>query len=280
MFGPLARGVGLAVLLPAVCAAQQIRGVVVENSSDRPVAKVTIELLSADTVVHSTTVSNGIGWFELTLPSGGQFLVRASHEAYRNSGALTITVGAQEIVTVVLRLSGGPIPLEPLIVKARARDLAGGFRERARQAAFGRFLTRADIDKYGGYSLTHIMRFTPEVRIEKTRDGIFVGEGVFMRTFGDLCVPAVYLDGVSVPTGRAFDINSLISLEAVEGIEVYRNSASAPMELRLPAFGEDVFCGVIAIWSRPTPGTPLTPKRALFASLLVGASLLLTEVLR
>jgi hypothetical protein len=280
MLGAVMRSVGVIAVFPAIAGAQQIRGVVVEDSSNRPVTRVRIELLSADSVVRSATVSTANGWFELPVPRGGAYLVRASHEAYRNSGALDIAVGAQEVVTVVMRVSGGPIPIDPLIVQARSHDRASGFRERSRKAVYGRFITRDQIDKLGGHSLSHIMRLTPEVRIEQVRDGVFVNDGIFMRSFGDLCMPAVYLDGISVPTGRAFDINALISAEAIEGIEVYRSVTSAPMELRMPAFGENWFCGVVAIWSRPIEGAPLTFKRVLIGSMLAAVSFLLGEVFR
>jgi hypothetical protein len=93
-------------------------------------------------------------------------------------------------------------------------------------------------------------------------------------------VPTVYLDGVAVPAGRGFDLDGLLSVEAIEGIEVYRSAQSAPMELRLPAFGEDMFCGVIAVWSRPVPGERLGTKGVLLTGLMVGASFLLTRLLR
>lgn len=264
---------GLAVLLPTIAAAQMIRGVVVEDSTDRPISDVKVELLAADSTVLATSFSSVIGWFELVPQSAGQFLVRASHPAYRIDDTLAVDVRPQEIITVVLRLSGGPIPLDPLIVKAL--DRLSGYRERARRAAFGRFITRADIDKYGAYSLSHALRFTPEIRIERVRDGPFTTQGVFMRSFGDLCVPAVYLDGIPIPTGRVFDIDDLISAEAVEGIEVYRSAQTAPMEFRLSPFPEtDMMCGVVVVWSRPLPRARFTLTGLFVGVLLVGGSIL------
>ncbi len=278
MMCSLIRGLGLAVLLPTMTAAQQIRGVVVEDSTGLPISGARIELLAADATVRATASSAATGWFELVPQSGGHFLVRASHAAYRGVGTLAVVLGPQEVVTVVVRLSGGPIPLEPLVVKATARDGLSGYRERARRGAFGRFITRADIDKNGAYSLSHVLRFTPEVRIERVMDGPFPSEGVFMRSFGDLCMPTIYLNGLAVPAGSAFDINNLLSVEEVEGIEVYRSALSAPLELR---GGEsDMWCGVIAVWSRPLPGRPITPKRLFFAGLLVGVPLLFGRLLR
>ena len=277
----LVRGLALALFLPTIAAAQLVRGVVVEDSSNLPIADVMIELVSTNGSVLTAALSTSIGWFELPAPAAGTFIIRATHQAYTRTDTLAVTFASREIVTVVVRLSGGPIPIAPVVVRVTPRDRLAGFRERSSKAAFGRFITRADIDKLGGYSLSHIMRFTPEVRIERVRDGAFTTEGVFMRSFGDLCIPAVFLDGVNVPTGQVTDINDLLSAEEVEGVEVYRSAMSAPMEFRVPGFGAgDTFCGVIALWSRPTSRAPLTLKRAFFASMLVGASLLMTEILK
>jgi hypothetical protein len=266
--------IALALVLPTTSTAQKIRGAVVEDSTGWPISGAKIELLSADAAIIATSFSAVTGWFEVYPESAGQFLVRASHPAYRGTDTLLVDIRSQEIITVVLQLSGGPIPLEPVVVKAL--DRLSRYRERARRGAFGHFITRADIDKRGGYNLSHVLRFTPEVRIERVRDGPFTSEGVFMRSFGDLCVPAIYLDGIPVPTGRVFDINDLISAEAVEGIEVYRDAQTAPLEFRLPVFPEsDMSCGVIVVWSRPLPRARFTVTGMLFGALLVGGSLLL-----
>jgi hypothetical protein len=274
-------GASLAVLLPAIVAAQQIQGVVVEDSTKRPIAEVRIELLAADGTVRDSTLSTSTGWFELSARSGGEFVLRASHPAYTSVATIAVTVDSIRPLTVVLRLSGGPIPLEPVIAKGIARDPRNAYRERARRGAFGRFITRADIDRIGGYTISHILRMTPEVRIERVMDGAFVNEGVFMRSFGDLCVPSVYLDGTLVPTGLVISINDLLSAEEVEGIEVYRSSLTAPLEFRAPAFGSaNEQCGVIVLWSRQLPRLPLTLKRIFFTAVLVSIPSLVLNVLQ
>src|SRR5688572_28770465 len=108
----LIRSLVLAVLLPTTSAAQQIRGVVVDDSTGQPISSATIELLAADTTIRATTISNAAGWFELFPPGAGRILLRGSHAAYRGVGTLAVVLGPQEILTVVIRLGGGPIPLE------------------------------------------------------------------------------------------------------------------------------------------------------------------------
>jgi hypothetical protein len=274
-------GASLALFLPAIAGAQQIQGVVVEDSTKRPITEVKIELLAADGTVRDSTLSTRTGWFELNARSGGEFMLRASHPAYTSVATVAVTVDTVRPLTVVLRLSGGPIPLEPVIAKGISRDPRNAYRERARHGAFGRFITRADIDRIGGYTISHILRMTPEVRIERVMDGAFASEGVFMRSFGDLCVPSVYLDGALVPTGFAISINDLLSAEEIEGIEVYRSSLTAPLEFRAPAFGTAAEqCGVIVLWSRQLPRLPLTLKRIFFTAVLVSIPSVLLNLLQ
>ena len=276
----LCRALLLVFLLPAPAGAQQVRGVVVEDSTFRPLSGVKIELISNNTTT-AISFSNVTGWFELSPESAGQYLLRASHPAYQTVDVRTVTFRPQEMFTVVLRLRGGPIPLEALVVQGTARDRTSGYRERARRAAFGRFITREQIDKLGAYSMSHALRLTPEVRIERVRDGPFTTQGIFMRSFGDLCVPAIYLDGVPIPTGPGFDIDALLSAEAVEGIEVYRSALSAPMEFRMsPFMSPNNLCGVVAVWSRVLPGPPPTLLSVLYTAALIGSSLLVLELIR
>src|SRR5688500_14116539 len=178
-------GVSLAILLPTIAAAQRIQGVVVEDSTKRPITEVKVELLAANGTVLARSSSTATGWFDLRPQGRGQFLLRASHEAYDSVAVLAVAIDSLETITVVLRLGGGPIPLEPVIAEGVSRHRLNGYRERARRGAFGRFITRADIDRIGGYTISHVLRMTPEVRIERVMDGAFVSEGVFMRSFGD-----------------------------------------------------------------------------------------------
>lgn len=280
----LTRSLVLALFLPALAQAQYIRGAVVEGSSDRPIPQAKIEAFAADGTVSASALSSGSGWFQLFVPSGGQFVIRASQAAFSSQDSVAVTVGAQETITVVLRLQGGPIPLDPVVVNVRAHDRLAGFRERARRAALGRFITRAEIDRYGAYSMADALRFTPEIRIEPVQQGPFNSQGVFMRNFGDLCVPTVFLDGAALPTGQVFDISELLPVEAIEGIEVYRSFLNAPLEFRVhsaqASLWDQSMCGVIVVWSRPLPRRPFTMTRVLFAGLLVGTPVVLARLFR
>jgi hypothetical protein len=90
------------LLLPTITAAQKIRGVVVEDSTGLPIVDAKIELLKGDTAVLVMLVSRTSGWFELSPQSEGQFVLRASHPAYRGIGTLAVDLRALETITVIL----------------------------------------------------------------------------------------------------------------------------------------------------------------------------------
>jgi hypothetical protein len=266
----------LCVLLftaPFATHAQQIRGVVVEDSTDTPIRGVTIQLLAEDSALLSSVTAAETGWFEFTTQRAGRFFLRVTHEAYSPSGLLQVVVEDREIVNVVVRLSGGPIPLEPLFVTARSRDRLSGFRDRATRGGQGRYITRAQIDQRNAVRVRDVLFFVPEIRIEPVRDGGLVTERFLMRSLGELCAPTVYLDGLPVLTDDAFDIDALISPDAIEGVEIYSSHLTAPLELHVPRNT----CGIVAFWTRQLPGRRMTWKRLLLGGAIGAAILLLTR---
>ena len=275
-------GLALVVLLPTMTGAQKIQGVVIEDGTGKAISDARVELLALDSTLLATSISAATGWFELAPANAGQFLVRASHVVYDSVTTVAVDFRTNETLTVVLRLTGGAIRLEPVVVKAKAVDRMAGYRERAGRNAFGRFITHADLDKFGAYNLSHALRFAPEVKIERVQYGPFVTDGVFMRSFAELCVPAIFLDGVRILIDDGFDINGLISPEEIEGIEVYRSALTAPVEFRLPALSATDLsvCGIIAVWSRQLPRPRFTAKALVFAGVVAGVSVLIASWFR
>lgn len=263
------------LLAPAAVRAQQIRGVVVEDMTDTPIPGVTVELLAEDSTIRASAVTASTGWFQLPTGSAGRFLLRTSHPVFTAGALLEVVVQQREIVTIVLRMSGGAIPLEPLVVTARSHDRLSGFRERAQRSGFGRYITREQIDERPAARPSDLLRMVPEVRIELVRDpsGVFTSNAVLMRSFGELCAPAIYLDGMPIPQDFGFDIDDLISTELIEGVEIYRSYVGAPLEFHLP----QNTCGVIAFWSRTIRGRPLSWKSFAIAGVLAGIMVLMTR---
>jgi hypothetical protein len=68
-------------------------------------------------------------------------------------------------------------------------------------------------------------------------------------------MPALFIDGMYMGPSGNTDLRDYFQLDAIEGIEIYRERAFAPAELVQRE------CGSIAVWTRATRGDPLTLRR-------------------
>ena len=125
-----------------------------------------------------------------------------------------------------------------------------GFRQRMR-AGWGRFITRADIQKQAPIRLTDLLRGIPGISVRPR--GTF---GYVIASHNPTCggVP-VYVDGhrlIGMGRGRSGDINDndfisvndLVWLDWIVGIEVYSDGMSAPAE-----YGGWGPCPRVLIWT-------------------------------
>jgi TonB family protein len=151
-----------------------------------------------------------------------------------------------DTLTVALQLHPNPTMLPTVQVKAQHAPYAArlaGFYDRLKSGT-GYYITRDQLERNSGQKLSEALARLPGVSRYRLPGA---GEGV--RLAGQNCPPLVMIDGFPASTSdRGFDID-ILDPSAVEGVEVYRSSLSAPSTLSGP-FGSE-HCGLIAIWSRP-----------------------------
>jgi hypothetical protein len=250
----------LALLLygPAAALAQGISGSVVDASTRAPVAgaAITINLAGATDRQRQTVMTDSLGRFRAIVGSAGEYVLRAEQLGYAPVVSQPLAVGVREMVTVELRMGPLPLALDPVIVQGRAPLRADGlddYRRRmqlSRRTGFGRVYSREDIDAYPSASLNSLLQRDLRIRVVPLR----FGSRLMVGGRGMACAPAVYLDGVFMGTTALTDLNSIVSLQSVEGIEIYR-ATEAPAELRTEG------CGVIAVWTRRGEGGPFSWRR-------------------
>lgn len=226
---------------PAPGSAQTLRGVVLERGTDRPIGLARTALVAAGDSVVAQTLSDVSGAFSLTSRTAGDFILRATALGYRESYTGVYELGAGGEITVEIRLVPDPLEIEGLTVAPEAtlpKLVESGFVERF-EGGVGHFLTPADLESGTGRLLVDRLAKIPGVRV--LRDKVFL----FSRR-GSLCVPPVYLDGTKV-TWVAGDVETLIGLEDVEAVEVYRGILETPPRFGGMLTGE---CGALVIWTR------------------------------
>jgi hypothetical protein len=242
-------------VLPASAQAQSLRGTVVDDTTEEPVAGAMVTLFVRDfPLVHSRTDSAGAF---LAIPGrAGPFIVRVTHPHYTPIDSLELSAHNGELVTVAIRLGRTVVPLEPLVVTARSESRLGGFEERRRNARFGTFIERSQIQLRPGARTTDLLRAIPSVYVDVPGRGVenpraTVSEfaprsaRLSMRSTVGTCEPAIYLDGVRVQQFEDSSVDDFLRPDMIEGIEIYPAAAGAPSE-----FSDPTGCGSIVFWSR------------------------------
>jgi len=150
---------------------------------------------------------------------------------------------AEANVTIAARVAS----LDAITVYSTRSREALGFDTRRRQNR-GYFLTGEQI-RARGLLLSFQLLSAPSIRVVDVRFGRPV-----LRGFGR-CFPTVHLDGFPVPAEDADDLDRLISVNDIGGVEVYPTTFEAPAQFARPPIRDrthrsDGTCASIVLWSR------------------------------
>ena len=220
--------------------AQQIGGTVIDIVTGDPVPAVTVELVDTTSAVVLSVEADDAGRFVLAVPAPGAYEIAAHHDGYGSTTSAPFELEQEDTLTVEYRMAPDVIVLNPVTVTASARRPSGrlgGFEERARRAAGGRFISREEIERRRPLHTSDLLVGMPGVQLVERGMG---GNSVLLRG----CAPAVFIDGIRV-RGGASSIDDLVSPIEIAGIEVYRGP-EVPVEFSGPGSG----CGAILIWTQ------------------------------
>lgn len=266
----LLAGVAAACLPLRPASPQVISGRVLELGTEAPLQDVLVRLLFPDGRQAGQTVTDKKGEFALLLPRVGSYRLSAERIGLKTVTTEPLEVALNEEVEVVLRMAEEAIPLEPLVVEARAPAelglLAGYFQrmERHRLEGWGYILSRDQIEERMALDVADLLRDIPRVRIVQQGRGEYP-RVVFLGRGGE-CTPRVYVDGVYQNRGGAAGwaavVDEIVRPYELEGVEVYRGIGEMPGE-----FYDDTHCGVILLWTKRDAqgGRPSTLRRLLTA---------------
>jgi len=225
--------------------AQQIRGTVVEANGGAPIADATVTLFDQRSAQILQLLTDSAGRFASILQRAGTYSLRVEKLGYGTLHTDTFAIGPSEVLELRIVVGIEAVQLMPLEVTARYHEFRHhpDFHRRVewgRQTGFGRFITREEIDRTAFVRTSSMLMQVPSIRLVHARDGsVYLGvseRGAFN------CRSAVYVNGMEID--QAFGLDEL-SLDELEGVEIYRWRNEIPAELARP----DV-CSVVAFWTR------------------------------
>jgi TonB family protein len=213
---------------------------------------VTPKLATPGIALARRQFTNDDGTFRLTgLPPSGEATLTVRRIGYRPvTRSLALPSGA----ALTVELEQLPQQIAAVVVNERKRGpYTGWLRDfnRRRDAGFGRFISRADIDRTNPTRTTELLRMVPGLQLYSTNTGSSI------RIRNAPCPPLIVVDGAPALSGY-LDVD-IFSPQTLDGIEVYSGAATVPAELRT-ARGDDR-CGVIALWSRMPAARPRGRKQ-------------------
>lgn len=252
----------LLIPLPTVpLAAQALRGVVVEEGTNRPIAGATVLLERTN---HETLTDEEGRFFLAGLPSGSRLLLIRSigHVPLR----MPVTLSRRDTASVTVTLSAAAVQLDSVLVEERTppADPRMAAFEARREMGFGSHFDSEFLRRRDGQRLSEMLRQADGLRIvpfrERRPDGRVVPltqmRAATARRQGlddTPCYMSVYVDGMPVyrnEGGRSFgdppDFSRDFQITNFDAIEVYASGAIVPVEFG----GRGAECGIILLWSR------------------------------
>lgn len=233
---------------------QLVYGRLLDDQSGEAIPQGLIRLLEASGSSAGATLSDEEGLFWLVSPSAGTYRLQAERIGYRTSTGPELYLMLGDTLGLDFYLSVEAVLLNPIVVRATARDLRNrydltgmedflGRYARFSTNGFGTFYTRDSLAEWEDRSVsTAGMLALTSAPIWDANEL----SGTVRMTAG--CTPHYYLDGFPWPSGVPIWTYSPDMLEAVEVYE--RPTIPAEFLRGFP-------CGVVAYWTRraPDPGT-------------------------
>lgn len=222
---------------------QLVHGRILDETNRQPVQGAMIQLFDEAGDLVAVSRSNPLGSFEIEAPGPGLFRFTVTSVGYGTAGSEYFRLLERQSLRADLLMPPAPVLLEGITAEAEARPwmiqqpaVLWPYFERREfygRLGLGSFVDREFLDNWAG-PIESIPEVDFLIRTMERRTGL-IEQGC--------ASPAWFLDGNRV---RNININDLVGVADLEGIEVYRRATEIPGEFA----GSDSECGVVALWTR------------------------------
>jgi hypothetical protein len=216
----------------------RVSGVVLTKEGTAPLAGAVVRL---DNGPQARTNAQG-EWSISNAPAGTRRLEIRAVGHYPERRTVDVIDGAPPVRVAMLELT--TIMASVNVTAARDASRALVEFEARRKSAFGRFLTRDDIERRRPVVTSDMFRAVQGVFLDGVRDS---DQRIQMRGIFDArCDALIFVNGGVMPGLSAADLDDLAPPRNIIGIEVYQ-PGTVPAEFQ--QLSTNTSCGVIAVWT-------------------------------
>jgi hypothetical protein len=222
----------------------RIHGLVIEYGRGTPVSEVTVSLLP----VGLRAISDAGGRFVLRDIPPGRWEMRLERIGYVTR-VDTAYIGEGAPVNITVALATQPVPLGPIEVEVRSRELElAGVYDRRDRIRTAHFFNAAQIENLRVPLMTDLFHRMPSMKVIDYGPGRRVVRFNRASFAGAACEPAFFIDGqlirdnLSDAGGAVLDFNR-VPPEQIAVLEVYVG-ALTPLEFRQND------CGAVLVWTK------------------------------
>jgi hypothetical protein len=255
------------LFLLSVCAARAslaqivLDGRVLDDVTNQPIPGSRVFLLNRYKKTVDVTNTDAAGHFVFRRPSNGWYRLEVHAVGYQSAvtSVLWMTLD-RDFAGLEVRLSPNIILLAPVEIVAlsppKTHPILANMEFR-RSRGMGVQITREQIQNRNPQRITDMLTEIPGVYADRQGPGTGVRTLRMQRALpgvgGGECPVQVWVDGLLASRGDDdVGIDNLVAPGDVEDIEIFRGLATVPPEF----LNQNARCGVIAIWTRRTIGSP------------------------
>lgn len=239
--------------------AQTLEGRLLDGAIGEAIPTGLVIMMTEEGDSVGSTVSDDDGWFSISSPRPGSFLLIASAWGYKETMAGIFELGENGLMSLDYRLAPAPLPLEQILVELDAgrplphKVVSSGFVRRMQQGV-GEFYTPYEIENAVDTRTSDVLGRRPGVFARYPSNvETYAGASLMLQGPVGLCRPRVYLDGILVSTDGV-GIDGLMPLSDLEAAEIYRRPGQIPVEYGMGgrAGEDDAFnpCGIVLLWTK------------------------------
>lgn len=225
------------IFLQIVLEAKTVKGIIVDKSTNQPVANSIVMLLEKGKI-NALGMADSLGMFSFDNLRLDKFTIHAKRFGYGEVYAGPFNISKLDTFKVVIKLEAQLILLDETVVTGKRENPSLSNFYKRRQEGTGSFLTRDEFkDRQLNY-FTDVLRSVPGLIVLDNQDGL----QIFFSRYRMYQSPSIYIDGIALDDPGMLN---RLNPNDVEAVEFYKSSTYAPMQYNKGRAG-----GVILIWTR------------------------------